>query len=153
MENGTEQAFIHVSHPPLKYHSQSILHTFCNNSDPFPYPNIQMDVCIRPGLTPECTTPIIQAPPQMILPARPAIMIEDIIFALLPTIPPFGLVLVVQSGPLAMHQWFPVSFGLAVKLPVSSRLGTDNADGESLTCGGGIGPGCGWPTRGVRGLK
>jgi hypothetical protein len=95
---------------------------------------------IHPKVTPECkiTTPIIQTPPQMMLPARPAIMIEDIIFALLPTIPPFGLVLVAQSGPLAMHQWCSVSFRLAVKLPMSSRLGTDNAEGESLTGGGGI---------------
>ena len=74
----------------------------------------------------------------MMMPARPAIMIEDIIFALLPTIPPFGLVLVVQSGPLAMHQWCSVSFRLAAKLPVSSRLGTNNAEGESLTGGGGM---------------
>jgi hypothetical protein len=98
-----------------------------------------MHHCIRPKPAPECAIPIIQTPPQMMLPARPAIMIEDIIFALLPTIPPFGLVLVVQSGPLAMHQWCSVSFRLAVKLPVSSRLGTDNADGESVTGGGGMG--------------
>jgi hypothetical protein len=131
---------LHVSHPPQSYHSQSILHVFCNNRDPFPYPNIQIHHRIHPRLTPECkiTTPIIQTPPQMMLPARPAIMIEDIIFALLPTIPPFGLVLVVQSGPLGMHQWCSVSFRLAVKLAVSSKLGTDSANGESLTGSSGM---------------
>jgi len=61
------------------------------------------------------------------LPASPAIMMEDIITARLPSAPPQPIKRYPLESPI-----FSVSFGLAVKLAVSA-LGTDNEDAESLT--------------------
>jgi hypothetical protein len=72
-------------------------------------------------------TPTNQIPPQIILPARPAVMMEDIISALLPTAPPQPGIKRQPPPPI-----FSVSFRLAVKLAVL-RLGTNKEDAESST--------------------